>query len=412
MTRILLSCTRGGQEFGRRLSDDLTANGFDVSFPDASLVGDAWLEEARKCDRLLLVIGPGDFSECMRREWRLASDLQKEMLVLRLGNKIGIPEEVLPLPLLTVRDDQNHLSPLVDWLSGGPWGDWAMHYGPSDRVNFTVTSPAIVASGRSFTLDIWVHVSPERWKVVERARRAAYGSEIRIRSKGILEIAWGTVLTVRLKLEGLIVENAEDTILWVGEIANATFAVAVPDGYREGRTVGLATIHVDGMQIARIDFEIQVGREATTVDQIPAREHHHRKAFASYSSEDRNEVLGRIQGMHKVNPQLDVFLDVLKLRSGQRWQEELWNVIPASDIFYLFWSRHARQSEWVEKEWRCALEKRGQSFIDPCPLEPPDVAPPPPELKDTHFNDWHLWFMRPSGNAESDGLGVATSDLP
>ncbi len=97
--------------------------------------------------------------------------------------------------------------------------------------------------------------------------------------------------------------------------------------------------------------------------------------------------------MQKANPGLDIFLDVTSLCSGEDWEQKFWETIPRSDIFYLFWSRNAKQSEWVEKEWRCALEKKGIRFIDPCPLETPDLAPPPQELESLHFKDWHLAFM-------------------
>jgi len=85
----------------------------------------------------------------------------------------------------------------------------------------------------------------------------------------------------------------------------------------------------------------------------------YRTAFASYASEDRDEVLRVVQGLQKGAPGLQIFLDVADLRSGQRWEEELWEVIPTRDVFYLFWSRAARRSPWVDKEWRCALESRG-----------------------------------------------------
>ena len=97
--------------------------------------------------------------------------------------------------------------------------------------------------------------------------------------------------------------------------------------------------------------------------------------------------------MCKMAPQLDIFLDVDSLRSGRKWEQELWKVIPSSDVFYLFWSDNARRSEWVEKEWRCALNTRGIDFIDPFPLASPEKVPPPPELASKHFNDKWLAFM-------------------
>jgi len=87
-------------------------------------------------------------------------------------------------------------------------------------------------------------------------------------------------------------------------------------------------------------------------------------------------------------------MDVLSLRSGENWEERLWDVIPKSDIFYLFWSLNAKQSEWVEKEWRCALRTRGLEFIDPVPLVSPEQVPPPSELSSIHFSDPLLAHMR------------------
>ena len=64
-------------------------------------------------------------------------------------------------------------------------------------------------------------------------------------------------------------------------------------------------------------------------------------------------------------------------------------------MFYLFWSKAASDSEWVEKEWRTALRFRGIDYIDPVPLISPKDVPPPEELGDElHFNDWVLAHMR------------------
>ncbi len=265
-----------------------------------------------------------------------------------------------------------------------------------DRVTFSVTAPARLVSGTPFTIDVWAHLDQHRERVIQRARDAASGVGISMKSKGPVQVARGAVLVVRLKLEGLTIENDEDTLLWDDEIANATFAAAVPMGASDGLRRGLATVHLNGLQIVRIDFVLNVGRVSAEVGDMQARTSSHRSAFASYAREDSDEVLPRIQGIQKVAPGLDVFLDVLSLRSGQRWEAELWKQIPRSDIFYLFWSEHARRSEWVEKEWRCALKTKGLDFIDPVPLVSPDEVPPPPELADKHFDDWVLAFRRGS----------------
>ncbi len=263
-----------------------------------------------------------------------------------------------------------------------------------DLVHFSMTSPQVVKPATSFVIYIWAHLERQRDIVIQRAQEVYADGKISIQSKGPIKVTRGTLLSVRLKLEGLIVENPEDTILWEGEIGNAMFLVKVPEGAKEGFRSGVATIYIDGMQILRLYFVIQIGATQSKVESIPTLEERYRKAFPSYSSKDRDAVLGRIQGIQKIAPYLEFNMDVIRLRSGQYWEQELWKIIPQNDIFYLFWSKNACKSEWVEKEWRCALKTKGIDFIDPVPLVSPDEVPPPTELAGKHFNDWVLAFMR------------------
>ena len=266
--------------------------------------------------------------------------------------------------------------------------------GRIDDVHFSVTSPRCVLPGSSFMLDVWAHLKRQRQAVIKQAREAIAGGEIVIQSKGPIQVARGTVLSVLLKIDGMSVNDPQDTIYWKGEIGNARFPVMVPDDAKEGSRAGLATIYLDGVQIAKIHFSLMVGQEASAENDVPFQVNHHRKAFASYASQDRNDVLTSIQGMQKADPGLDVFYDEANLRSGASWEQELKRAIPDSDVFYLFWSASAKASRWVDMEWRWALERRGIEFIDPVPLVSPEEVPPPEELGGKHFKDWVLAYRR------------------
>lgn len=124
----------------------------------------------------------------------------------------------------------------------------------------------------------------------------------------------------------------------------------------------------------------------------------YKKVFVSYASADVNEVLGRLQGIQKIAPEMEFFLDKKSLRSGKYWEDELQKAIESADAFYLFWSDNAKKSKWVEREWRFALKLKGLDFIEPFPLVTPDECPPPPELSKKHFNDWHLYFKKNEGS--------------
>jgi molecular chaperone DnaK (HSP70) len=268
---------------------------------------------------------------------------------------------------------------------------------PTDRVDivhFSVTSPPVVCPGTPFLIDVWAHLEEQRSAVIRRAQEATRETRVGIKSKGPVQVARGTSLSVRLELQDLVVEDPEDDILWTGDIGTASFAVMVPEDLKPGPRRGLTRVYVNGMQIARLYFEILVGDRHSDSQPLAAKEERLKKAFASYSSADLDAVLARVHGMEKAAPHLDVFIDILSLRSGQYWEQELMKRIPASDVFYLFWSEHARRSEWVEKEWRYALVSKGIDFIDPVPLVSPQIATPPPELKALHFNDRYLAFMR------------------
>jgi hypothetical protein len=62
--------------------------------------------------------------------------------------------------------------------------------------------------------------------------------------------------------------------------------------------------------------------------------------FASYSHQDEAAVLQWARGAQMAG--VNVFMDVLSLRTGSDWKKELEQAINSHDIFCLFWSKSAR----------------------------------------------------------------------
>jgi HEAT repeat protein len=260
----------------------------------------------------------------------------------------------------------------------------------TDDVRFSVTSPTTVLRQQACVLDVWAHTADDYQVVLDYVRRDPRAhSGASLRSKGPIPVERGTTLAVRVCVPDLQWEG-EDSLYWAGTVGNATFAFTVPSDTREGDHSGLVQVYAAGIQIARVTFLIGVANTEGTVHDVTSRQQRITTAFASYASEDRNQVLARIQGMLSIVPDLDIFMDVMALRSGERWQDRLEAEIAKRDVLYLFWSSAARASVWVEREWRTALRTKGLNGIDPVPLETPDKAPPPPELTGLHFNQWTL----------------------
>jgi hypothetical protein len=117
-----------------------------------------------------------------------------------------------------------------------------------------------------------------------------------------------------------------------------------------------------------------------------------KSAFASYVTSDRREVLSRIRSL-QIFTGIDVFLDCLSIRPGEQWKPKLQDEIRNRDIFWLFWSRGAMKSQWVEWEWRTALATKSIARIQPHPLEPSELAPAPKELSDLQFGALYEWYI-------------------
>ena len=108
--------------------------------------------------------------------------------------------------------------------------------------------------------------------------------------------------------------------------------------------------------------------------------------FASYSHADTAVV----QAMEAAYTALgmDYLRDVMNLKSGQKWSDELFHMIERADIFQLFWSEESSRSPFVEHEWRHALhltQQKGPGFIRPVYWRRP-LPPVPPPLYHIHFS--------------------------
>jgi len=332
-------------------------------------------------------------------ERRDDSELLNDYREFSEGLQLRVPWHVSPEPSRSEsREDLENTRRHVDHthVAGKSKGTPAVPAETVDPVHFSVTSAAVMAPDSKPVIDVWAHLGEQRDQVLARAREKAVGRKVRIQGAGPVEVVRGTTLTACVRIAGLQVIPPHQPILWVGEIGNAGFRVIVPADAVKGSHEGTAIILTGGLAIATVPFDIEIGERVPGALRLQERQRRYKKAFASYAGQDRVHVVEIIRGMEKARPSLNVFVDVADLRSGEHWQTRLQEEIVKRDVLYLFWSRAASRSKWVEWEWRCALEKRGINFIDPCPLVSPERVPPPAELTSLHFNDrWLAMQLTP-----------------
>lgn len=115
----------------------------------------------------------------------------------------------------------------------------------------------------------------------------------------------------------------------------------------------------------------------------------YRRIFLSYSRRD-DEIVQQCERFGATMGD-DFLRDVTSLRSGEKWQERLEQLIFKAHVFQLFWSSNAMNSPHVHREYEYALSLNREKFIRPTYWEKPfpedrDNGKPPQSLLDLNFH--------------------------
>jgi hypothetical protein len=269
-----------------------------------------------------------------------------------------------------------------------------------DLVDCSVFSPPAVACGDMFLVQVFVHL-PEQAEIAKQHAELfdSDAKQLGVRSLGI-PIERGTELTFYLSIPKLEVDDSIQQLVWNGKADSVQFGVTVPPDLIQKTVIGTVTVSQNSIPIGHLKFKLSItpsdSSNLTEPQPIGEAAHLYKKAFVSYSSKDRNEVLKRVQGLAVTG--IEVFQDVLNLEPGDRWEKELYRHIDECDLFLLFWSTAAKESKWVLKEVLYALERQGKDGLHPPEIIPviiegPPLVSPPNELQHLHFNDKLLYLI-------------------
>lgn len=264
----------------------------------------------------------------------------------------------------------------------------AMAENGKEPVFLGVSAPEAIKPGDIFTAHFVAYIKSLEEKVRQELSELSRGrSESHM---GVENCNWKIDTRVIVKLSGryLKVNPSESEFIWKGERNIVNFVAEVSPDALEW-TVLLYEVFIEGIRVAFIPLNLKITSSIksdkmniTTIE--PAH-----TAFASYASQDRVRVLDRVAAV-RISAHLDIFMDCLSIHPGEEWKKRLESEIEKRDIFLLFWSANAKNSEWVAWEWKTALAKKGESALQLHPLQTINEAPPPEELKKFHFGDVYM----------------------
>jgi hypothetical protein len=188
----------------------------------------------------------------------------------------------------------------------------------------------------------------------------------------------GCPIRVRLSSETLRVNPPEVTIEWYEPFNKLFFRIGTLRDAPNERSASIdIEVFANDLPVSSMRLAIVVAPDARESREIHSTAQWYEDVFASYARENlaivkylkaRYEALG-----------VYMFIDLDDLRSGALWRSALFERIDRSDLFQLFWSHAAKESEYVKIEWEHALqaaEVKGGRFIRPIFWEEPMPSVP------------------------------------
>lgn len=227
-------------------------------------------------------------------------------------------------------------------------------------IHVTTVAPEAVRPGDRFIVDVVLHIAG--YKVDQTEGRVIDPSV------AVLPLLEGAHIAVRLvptDANVFTVDECEGRCIWMPPYQRIDFRLRARDHLEDGLYDLRVEYWCEGVQLARNYLEIAIAatappqrrRRLTITRRFPE------SYFASYSRLDKVEVVGVIDALKARG--FDVFFDCLDIQQGKNWREILQKELKTRENLLLFWSTHARSSEWVEREWRFALENHGDDHIVP-----------------------------------------------
>ena len=198
-------------------------------------------------------------------------------------------------------------------------------------------------------------------------------------------IAEGTLVTATPYLEDVQFNPPSVTMSLLENWQRFDFRLRASEAALNRASNGFVTFTAEGVIVGDLPISIYVGNIASNALDARATRRLYDSVFASYSHED-TQIVARVEHACRALG-LDYLRDVISLKSGQDWSDQIFELIEQADIFQLFWSPSAATSPQVAREWRHALQLHTdrRSFIRPVYWSQP-MPPIPSELSTIHFS--------------------------
>ena len=182
------------------------------------------------------------------------------------------------------------------------------------------------------------------------------------------------------------------SVVWQGTFTKCGFDYFVPKDFNVDELSCVALLSVNGVPVGEMRFITQIVDAPRKLNpDIIA--HKYKKAFISYAHQDKASVKSFHDALDLYG--IEHFFDRSFLKPGDVFPQVIQDYINTADLFVLFWSENAANSNYVEKERKQALrlafpqvkpQEAAKLRIFPMSIEP--RAELPGDMKENyHFGE-------------------------
>jgi hypothetical protein len=133
-----------------------------------------------------------------------------------------------------------------------------------------------------------------------------------------IEIKRGARVEITLAVNELVIDEPVQSAVWQGQPVFCQFLITIPAGTSGRSFFPVVRVSINGSLVGCVKFRISANSSAASPRSRPLGDHVRRyeKAFVSYATKDRKEVLKRVQMLNVLKT--NFFLDLLSLDPGDR----------------------------------------------------------------------------------------------
>ena len=257
-------------------------------------------------------------------------------------------------------------------------------------ISFTTAYPRVIKPGKEYSLSVFPQLPKFKndiQQIIKTKEKQEDFNSYFPTVEPILELKCATELKFIPLVEGITFDPVKQDVPWYRDIKEVTFRI-ITDSKNLGNLLGGAIdIYKDSLFIGQIPLSIKVSQEEKPTEIVNVNNKMFERLFISYSHTDQTLIDNFIIAYKSLG--IKVKIDKDALSAGDTWWEKLKELIEKSDVFQLYWSNKAKESENVTNEWKHALKilehgEKAKNFIRPCYWEDP-MPIPPEDLKKIHF---------------------------